>query len=256
MSKFDATTATTAQAGTASTAQAGTASTAPTGTTNDHPAGYPETVARDVDFDGSVDVIHSSNAAGGAVITHVDEAGQVTLVEEDSDGNGTFETVYAPQGDGTALVGEDRDDDGSIDVVAHYDATGQPERVDVLEDGLVVESTFDTDGDGRPDTLIADTDRDGVVDTIAVDTDGDGYVDTVSADTDGDGAPDTVYVDRDGDGVVDFEVTPDADSHGPGIESMSYGADSGYTGYETGGGASSASYADSSYADSTDAGCY
>jgi hypothetical protein len=228
-----------------------------TGTTaSDHSATYPGAVARDVDFDGSVDVIHSTDAAGNQVITHVDEAGQVTLVEQDSDGNGTFDTVYAPQSDGAFLKGTDSDGDGEIDMVGHYDETGQPERVDVLEDGLVVESTFDSDGDGEPDTLIADSDRDGVVDTIAVDTDGDGYIDTVSADTDGDGTPDTVSVDLDGDGEVDFEVTPDADSHGPGIESMSYGTDSGYTGYETGADESSASYVDSSYGDSTDTGCH
>ncbi len=166
----------------------------------------PTSVSRDVDFDGTVDVIHSTTAAGERTITHVNDAGEVTLIEKDSDGNGTFDTVATQASDGTILVGQDVDDDGDIDLVGHYE-DGALQRLDTLENGQVVESLFDTDGDGAPDTMTADLDRDGAVDTLGVDTDGDGFIDTVAADRDGDGATDLLAVDTDADGVVDFEVT-------------------------------------------------
>lgn len=52
--------------------------------------------------------------------------------------------------------------------------------------------TYDRDGDGQADVVVADTDGDGNFDAMVMDNDGDGVVDEVAVDTTGDGVMDEV----------------------------------------------------------------
>ncbi|MFC9790204.1 FG-GAP repeat domain-containing protein [Rhodococcus sp. NPDC127528] len=162
---------------------------------------------RDVDRDGNVDVIHA-RVDGVDTIAHVDDEGNVTLVEQDTDHNGTYETATAVRADGTVRIAEDTDDDGDVDLVTyHAPATGQPVRQDEIDGARITASQFDTDGDGRPDVHLVDSNGDGRFDTVAVDTDGDGVVNATLIDTDGDGKFDLVTSDNDNDGSQESYLT-------------------------------------------------
>ncbi|MFE3289417.1 FG-GAP repeat domain-containing protein [Rhodococcus sp. NPDC059234] len=162
---------------------------------------------RDVDRDGNVDVIHA-RVDGVDTIAHVDDEGNVTLVEQDTDHNGTYETATAVRADGTVRIAEDKDDDGDVDLVTYHDpATGQPVRQDEIDGARITASQFDTDGDGRPDVHLVDSDGNGRFDTAAVDTDGDGVVNATLIDTDGDGKFDLVTSDNDNDGSQESYLT-------------------------------------------------
>lgn len=162
---------------------------------------------RDVDGDGNVDVIHS-RVDGVDTITHIDDDGNITLVEQDTDHNGTYETAAAPRADGTIRVAEDLDDDGTVDLATYLDpTTGQPVRQDEIHGARITDSQFDTDGDGQPDVHLIDTDGDGRFDTVAVDTDGDGIVNATLIDTDGDGRFDLITSDNDNDGIQESYLT-------------------------------------------------
>ncbi|MFI8775291.1 hypothetical protein ACIGKQ_24515 [Gordonia sp. NPDC062954] len=163
-------------------------------------------------------VRHTTDAQGNDVAVHYDAAGNVSLVEVDTDGDGRYDTAAVSTADGTTLVGHD--DDGRIDTIAHVDRDGDLTRVDTVENGQIVASTLDQDGNGAPDTVIEDTDRDGVADRISYDRDGDGRIDYIAADTDGDGQLDTYVADNDGDGQAD-SYSGGGDSYG----SDSYGSD-------------------------------
>ncbi len=52
--------------------------------------------------------------------------------------------------------------------------------------------TYDRDGDGQVDVVVADTDGDENFDTMLIDNDGDGVIDEVAVDTTGDGVMDNV----------------------------------------------------------------
>ncbi|WP_164874072.1 hypothetical protein [Rhodococcus spongiicola] len=159
---------------------------------------------RDVDGDGNIDLAHS-RVDGIDTITHYGDDGSITLVEQDLDDNGTYETAAAAREDGTLRIVSDLDDDGAPDQAAFYDQTsGAAVRTDHLVDGQITDTQLDydgngiqevhlvdTDGDGRFDTAIVDTDADGIVNSTFVDTDGDGDFDLKTDDTDNDGAPDT-----------------------------------------------------------------
>ena len=82
------------------------------------------------------------------------------------------------------------------------------------------EMSFDSDGDGTPDTTMVDFDGDGVADAMVttdaqggehmgIDLDGDGVLDTMVSDFDGDGVIDAVGQDTDGDGVLDTQLDPE-----------------------------------------------
>lgn len=82
------------------------------------------------------------------------------------------------------------------------------------------EMSFDSDGDGIPDTSMVDFDGDGVADAMittdaqggehmGIDLDGDGVLDTMVSDFDGDGIIDAVGQDTDGDGVLDTQLDPE-----------------------------------------------
>ncbi|MGW6695075.1 hypothetical protein ACWF62_15015 [Rhodococcus sp. NPDC054953] len=164
---------------------------------------------RDVDGDGNVDVIHA-RVDGIETITHVADDGTVTLVEQDTDSNGTYETASNPNSNGTVRVAEDKDDDGDVDLVTYLDpVTGSPVRQDeISSDGTrIVGSKFDTDGDGAADTHLVDSDGNGRFDSVALDTDGDGIVNTTLVDTDGDGAFDLANSDDDNDGTQESYMT-------------------------------------------------
>ena len=48
--------------------------------------------ARDIDADGTNDLIHGVDHDGNAHVFHLDGKGDITLEEIDTDGDGTFET--------------------------------------------------------------------------------------------------------------------------------------------------------------------
>lgn len=141
---------------------------------------------RDVDGDGLVDVIHAVSEEGISQIAHVDTDGNVTLLEEDRDGNDTYETALRPDADGSVRVATDTDDDGYVNQAAYLNADGDLTRTEVIEDGAVVEALIDTDGDGSPDVAMYDTDQNGQADTVVRDTDGDSVTNDMLVDTDGD----------------------------------------------------------------------
>ncbi|MET4610635.1 hypothetical protein ABIC28_001613 [Rhodococcus sp. PvR044] len=155
---------------------------------------------RDVDRDGTVDITHS-RVDGVDTITHYDQDGNITLVEQDSDHNGTYDSAVSSRADGTIRLAEDRDDDGAVDLVTYGDqATGLRTRQDVIENGKITDSRFDTDGDGQPDVYLVDTDGNGRFDTAMLDTDADAITNETLVDTDGDGRFDLSSLDADNDG--------------------------------------------------------
>ncbi|MEE4023953.1 hypothetical protein V1Y59_12775 [Gordonia sp. PKS22-38] len=148
--------------------------------------------AVDIDRDGNADVVHGTTAEGTPINTYLDDNGNVVLVEADTDDNGTFDTLVYGGPDGTTIVESDSDDDGSADVVAQLSETGDVMQINHIEDGQVVSSAIDVDGDGNLDVQFVDTDRDGGYETTVMDADNDGSPDTVVTDTDGDGQADSV----------------------------------------------------------------
>ncbi len=156
---------------------------------------------RDVDGDGRVDLAHS-RVDGVDTITHYGEDGSITLVEQDMDHNGTYETAAAVRPDGTIRIAEDTDDDGQVDLATYYDpTTAQRVRQDEFDGaGRITASKFDSDGDGEPDVFLIDTDGDGRFDTADLDTDADNITNDTLVDTDGDGRFDLSLSDADGDG--------------------------------------------------------
>ncbi|SDE22873.1 hypothetical protein [Rhodococcus tukisamuensis] len=162
---------------------------------------------RDVDRDGDVDIAHS-RVDGVDTITHYADDGAITLVEQDTDFNGTYETAASVRADGTVRTAEDSDDDGDVDLVTYYDpATRQPERQDAIDGARITDSKFDTDGDAQPDVHLVDSDGDGRFDSVAVDSDADGIVNETLVDTDGDGAFDLISSDDDNDGTQESYLT-------------------------------------------------
>ncbi|MFI6432877.1 hypothetical protein [Rhodococcus oryzae] len=162
---------------------------------------------RDVDRDGNVDVIHS-RVDSVDTITHVDEDGAITLVEQDTDFNGTYESATATRADGTLRTAEDTDDDGDVDLAIYHDqATGAPVREDEIDGARITASKFDTDGDSRPDVHLVDSDGNGRFDSAAIDTDADGVVNATLVDTNGDGAFDLISSDDDNNGTQESYMT-------------------------------------------------
>ncbi|MDH6287974.1 hypothetical protein [Rhodococcus opacus] len=164
---------------------------------------------RDVDGDGNVDLIHT-RIEGVETITHIDEDGSITLVEQDTDGNGTYETGIAPTATGIRLA-EDLDDDGTVDLATHLDpATGAPVRQDVIEGGRITDTRLDTTADGNPDVHLIDSNGDGRFDTALLDTDLDGITNDTLVDTNGDGTFDLRTADTDNDGTQEsFDTATD-----------------------------------------------
>jgi len=164
--------------------------------------------ARDIDGDGTNDLIHGVDHDGNAHIFHLDGKGDITLEEMDTDGDGTFETQRQMVDENTVAYNVDTDNDGAADTVAYVDATtNNTFQQDLIEDGQVVESRVDLDADGVTDVVYKDNDGDGVVDEITLDTDGDGYINTKLVDLDGDGMIDEIHSDVDNtDGVLETVI--------------------------------------------------
>ena len=61
------------------------------------------------------EVAHTTDDAGNAIDVHYDEAGEVVLIEADTDGDGQIDTAAAPTADGGAVIASDLDSDGVVD---------------------------------------------------------------------------------------------------------------------------------------------
>ena len=164
---------------------------------------------RDVDNDGNNDVIHTRTFDGQVQVHHLDDNGEVILTEIDIDSDGILETTVRSLDDTTAVMHQDTDGDGQADTAKVFDTqTNTTLHQDLIEDGVVVHSIVDADGDGIPDVELFDTDRDGTFDAVAVDSDKDGIPNSVFADTDGDGKLDLAKSDVDNtDGILETTVT-------------------------------------------------
>jgi len=161
-------------------------------------------------------------------------------VDEDNDGSKDYPLVwYDEDGDGVEHLYPDHDGDGIPDYLEDDDNDGTP-NIDDPDN----QDDYDSDGDGKPDTVWTDTDGDGNAETLIerdvpvtgpvdssipadpsdddypeeafIDYDGaiDGYNNPtawliqVTEDTDGDGVDDTEtwWVDTDGDGTGDIQI--------------------------------------------------
>ena len=170
--------------------------------------------SRDVDGDGSIDVVHSTTD-GVQQIDYLDNQGEVILTDVDLDGNGTFETAVTTAEDNVVVASSDIDDDGDMDVISYADgATGQVFQEDTVEGNVVVDSQLDLDGDGITDVELMDDNKDGTFDVAAVDSDMDGHANVLYHDVNGDGNFDYAAFDSDGDGIMDTNV--DASSYANG----------------------------------------
>lgn len=162
--------------------------------------------SRDIDGDGSIDVVHSTPATGPQ-IDYLNADGEVVLTDVDSDFNGTFETSITQSADNVVVRSVDVDDDGNMDQVTYADgSTGVVFAQENLVDGKVAETLVDEDGDGVTDIQLVDSDLDGKVEQVAVDTDADGVANVVLHDVNGDGVFEYAAVDTDNDGVMDTNV--------------------------------------------------
>jgi hypothetical protein len=174
---------------------------------------------RDVDGDGLVDLTHS-RVDGIDTTTHYEEDGTITLIEQDTDSNGTYETAVAQQSDGSIRIAEDLDDDGTVDLATFHDpVSGAPVRQDTIEGNAITETLLDVNGDGDADVLLIDSNGDGRFDTAMLDSDADGRVNATLVDTDGDGRFDLGQLDSNGDGDYDTVATS-ADTDLGSIESL------------------------------------
>ncbi|WP_236077818.1 hypothetical protein [Rhodococcus sp. P1Y] len=174
---------------------------------------------RDVDGDGLIDLTHS-RVDGIDTTTHYNEDGTITLIEQDTDSNGTYETAAAQQSDGTIRVAEDLDDDGNVDLATFLDpVSGAPVRQDTIEGNAITETLIDSNGDGEADVVLIDSDGNGRFDTAMLDSDADGRTNATLVDTDGDGRFDLGELDSDGDGNFDTVATS-ADTDLGTIESL------------------------------------
>jgi len=170
--------------------------------------------------------------------TDTDGDGTPDYLDDDSDGDGIFDSVEAGDAD-PATTPEDADSDG---VPNFRDGDSDGNGIDDATEGL-----SDSDGDGREDFRDLDNDEDRVDDATelgdpadaAADFDGDGLPDWLdpdsdgdflldgderprtgaSIDTDGDGTPDWMDDDSDGDGWTDAEEAGDMDIRTPPIDS-------------------------------------
>ena len=178
-----------------------------------NPSNAQNVSSRDVDGDGSIDVVHSTTD-GVQQIDYLDGQGEVILTDVDLDGNGTFETAVTTAEDNVVVASSDIDDDGDMDVISYADgATGQVFQEDTVE-GNVVDSQLDLDGDGITDVELMDDNKDGTFDVAAVDSDMDGHANVLYHDVNGDGNFDYAAFDSDGDGIMDTNV--DASSYANG----------------------------------------
>ena len=179
-----------------------------------NPSNAQNVSSRDVDGDGSIDVVHSTTD-GVQQIDYLDGQGEVILTDVDLDGNGTFETAVTTAEGNVVVASSDIDDDGDMDVISYADgATGQVFQEDTVEGNVVVDSQIDLDGDGITDVELMDDNKDGTFDVAAVDSDMDGHANVLYHDVNGDGNFDYAAFDSDGDGIMDTNV--DASSYANG----------------------------------------
>lgn len=167
---------------------------------------------RDLDADGRDDIVHAKDHDGVSQLFHLDEEGEVTLRELDSDGDGIYDIQQRTIDQATTEFAQDTTGDGTFDTVSYVDAqTGSTLQQDhYAADGTRIESRLDTDEDGKTDIILRDTTGDGKFDEVNLDTDNDGWVNTRLVDTDGDGEFDELHYDADNrDGVLETVLTLD-----------------------------------------------
>lgn len=183
-------------------------------------ASYTENITnRDVDGDGSVDVVHSI-VDGQQQVNYLSTEGEVILTDIDTDGDNIFETSVTSD-NVTDITTIDVDADGIADTVTYSDSgTGAVFQEDTLaDDGRVYSSRMDLDGDGMTDVEMFDENLDGNFEKAGVDVDADGAVDGVYRDVTGDGEFEYVSIDSDGDGVLDTNLdAADYGATGSGVE--------------------------------------
>lgn len=160
---------------------------------------------RDVDGDGKADVVHAVKEDGTTYQYHLDAKGEVILTEADEDGDSRYEVSYHELNESDVEAKIDTDGDGEVDVVRFFDkSTEKTFQEDSIEDGKVIHSQVDLDGDGVNDFELLDTNRDGEFDTVAIDSDKDSIPNALYRDNDGDGSFDEGLVDVDNsDGILE-----------------------------------------------------
>ncbi|WJZ01434.1 hypothetical protein [Corynebacterium freiburgense] len=162
--------------------------------------------SRDVDGDGSIDVVHSI-VDGGQRISYLDDQGEVILTDVDADHDGTFETAVITTEDNVIVAGTDTDNDGDFDTITYADGrTGAVFQEDTLVDGAVASSRMDLDNDGLTDIELIDENLDGHFEKAGADTNMDGKADVVYRDINGDNTFDYASYDSDGDGIMDTNL--------------------------------------------------
>lgn len=130
---------------------------------------------------------------------------QRTLLEEDNDGIPS--SLEGPNG--IDPLGDD-DNDGSLNYV-----DDEPNNSEIQNVNGMIETGFDTDGDGLPNFMDIDDDGDNVL-TSSENPDPDNNEDLSDAqDTDGDGTPDYLDNDDDGDGVLTRDEENDTQNQNP-----------------------------------------
>ncbi|MDO5077729.1 hypothetical protein [Corynebacterium sp.] len=162
--------------------------------------------SRDVDADGSIDVVHSVED-GTQNINYLSAEGEVILTDVDADHDGTFETARITTADNVIASGTDLDNDGDVDLVSYADGrSGVIFQEDSIEDGVVTSSRIDVDGDGMTDIELVDENMDGHFEKAGADFDMDGDADVVYRDVNNDGNFDYASYDSNNDGVMDTNL--------------------------------------------------
>ncbi|GAA4789572.1 hypothetical protein FRX94_08945 [Corynebacterium canis] len=168
--------------------------------------------SRDVNADGSIDVVHSV-VDGEQNVSYLSAEGEVILTDVDADRDGIFETARITTADNVVVEGTDLDNDSDVDLISYADGrTGTVFQEDSIVDGTVASSRMDFDGDGATDIELVDQNLDGHMELAAVDFDGDGDADVIYRDINNDGTFDYASYDSDGDGVMDTNI--DANDYG------------------------------------------
>ncbi|MGI5181168.1 hypothetical protein ACQEVZ_33175 [Dactylosporangium sp. CA-152071] len=121
------------------------------------------------------------------------------------------EAGLSPASETTADPGTEESDSDSAAAAA---GSQTPPSTEGLET-----ASYDSDGDGVADVLVADENHDGVTDIAMWDTNDDGLIDQVAYDQDHDGKIDLIYHDDDFDGEVDRVESADGSQDVPGYTS-------------------------------------
>jgi len=155
--------------------------------------GTPDYLDDDSDGDGIFDSVEAGDADTNTPPEDADMDGNPNFTDDDSDGNGIIDStegISDADGDGIEDFRDTDDDNDRVDDSAEIGDPAAPS---------------DFDGDGLPDFRQPDSDGDFIMDGDERPRTGD------AVDTDGDGVPDWQDDDSDGDGWLDSEEAGDED---------------------------------------------